>query len=261
MEAMSFILRINSGLVAVTGAASDLTLRGIWKSTTGNLNSYTQLAGGSNLGVDSVDGWRGNAYTYQLSGTEKFYDPRRTLLALAPSDENILYVLYENGLSNTSSGRNKEADLFKLNMTSGNVWTNLSGNLPDFPGGDHDATDPFTIQGGYDLFIAVKPTDGQYTILTPRQPLTAAPLALSLMAGSVISTSIAQPALVVTNSLAYPSAYGLSVIARGGYGVYAEGGTYGVYARSYNAYALGGHSDIGTAIYGNSGSDNGVSPS
>ena len=69
--------------VAVTGAASDLTLRGIWKSTTGNLNSYTRLAGGSILGVDSVDGWRGNAYTYQLSGTEKFYDPRRTLLALA----------------------------------------------------------------------------------------------------------------------------------------------------------------------------------
>ena len=36
--------------VAMTGAASDLTLRGIWKSTTGNLNSYTRLAGGSTLG-------------------------------------------------------------------------------------------------------------------------------------------------------------------------------------------------------------------
>jgi hypothetical protein len=35
-------------------------------------------------------------------------------------------------------------------------------NLPDFPGGDHDATDPFTIQGGYDLFIAVKPTDPNF---------------------------------------------------------------------------------------------------
>ena len=151
--------------VAMTGAAADLNLRGIWSSATGNLNSYTRLAGGSNLGVDSVDGWRGNAYTYQLSGTEKFYDTRRTLLALAPSNENILYVLYENGLTNTSSGRNKEADLFKLNMTSGNVWTNLSANLPDFPGGDHDATDPFTVQGGYDLFIAVKPTDPNFVLL------------------------------------------------------------------------------------------------
>jgi hypothetical protein len=153
--------------VAVTGAASDLTLRGIWKSPSGDLNSYTRLAGGSVLGVDSVDGWRGNAYSYTLipPNNDKFYDTRRTLLALAPSNENILYVLYENGLTNTSSGRNKEADLFKLNMTSGNVWTNLSANLPDFPGGDHDATDPFTIQGGYDLFITVKPDDPNFVIL------------------------------------------------------------------------------------------------
>jgi len=151
--------------VAVTGAASDLTLRGIWKSATGNFNSYTRLAGGSILGVDSVDGWRGNSYNFVDVGGSNFYDTRRTLLALAPSNENILYVLYENGLTNTSSGRNKEADLFKLNMTSGNVWTNLSANLPDFPGGDHDATDPFTIQGGYDLFITVKPNDPNFVLL------------------------------------------------------------------------------------------------
>lgn len=151
--------------VAITGAAPDLSLRGIWKSTTGNFNSYTRLAGGQTLGVDSVDGWRGNAYTSTDVGGSPFYDTRRTLVALAPSNENILYVLYENGLTNTSSGRNKEADLFKLDMTSGNNWTNLSANLPDFPGGDHDATDPFTIQGGYDMFITVKPTDPNFVIL------------------------------------------------------------------------------------------------
>ncbi len=151
--------------VAVTGGASDLTLRGIWKSSTGNLNSYTRLAGGSILGVDSVDGWRGNAYSFTDVGGSNFYDTRRTLLALAPSNENILYVLYENGLSNSSPSRNKEADLFKLNMSSGNVWTNLSANLPDFPGGDLDATDPFTIQGGYDLFITVKPDDPNFVLI------------------------------------------------------------------------------------------------
>src|SRR6186997_35945 len=151
--------------VAITGAASDLTLRGIWKSTTGNLNSYTRLAGGSVLGVDSVAGWRGNSYSFTDVGGSNFYAPRRTLISLAPSNENILYVIYENGLTNTSSARNKEADLFKLNMTSGNVWTNLSANLPDFPNGDHDATDPFTIQGGYDLFITVKPNDPNFVLL------------------------------------------------------------------------------------------------
>jgi hypothetical protein len=50
-------------------------------------------------------------------------------------------------------------------MTSGNNWTNLSANLPDFPGGDHDATDPFTIQGGYDMFITIKPNDPNFVIL------------------------------------------------------------------------------------------------
>ena len=138
--------------------------RGIWKSLTGDQSSWTRLAGGQTLGVDSVDGWRGNAYSFVVSGGSNFYDTRRTLLALAPSNENILYVLYENGLTNTSSGRNKEADLFKLDMTSGNNWTNLSNNLPDFPG-DHDATDPFTIQSGYDLFIAVKPDDANFIVL------------------------------------------------------------------------------------------------
>ena len=149
--------------IAMTGAAPDLNLRGIWSSPTGNLNSYTRLAGGSNLGVDSVDGWRGNAYSFQLSGTERFYDTRRTLLALG--NENILYVLYENGLSNEGPNFNKEADLFKLDMTSGNNWTNLSNNVPDFASGNHTATDPFAIQGGYDLFITVKPNDPNIVFL------------------------------------------------------------------------------------------------
>jgi len=151
--------------IAFTGAAPDLSLRGVWKSVTGDLNSYSRLAGGATLGVDSVDGWRGNAYGFTDVGGSNFYDTRRTLLALAPSNENILYVLYENGLSNTSPNFNKEADLFKLDMTSGNNWTNLSANLPDFSSGNHEATDPFAIQGGYDLFITVKPDDPNFVLL------------------------------------------------------------------------------------------------
>jgi len=150
--------------IAMTGAAQDLSLRGIWKSTTGNLNSYTRLAGGSILGTDSVAGWRGNSYSF-IENTN-FYVPKRALLALAPSNENILYVLYENGLSNASPNFDKEADLFKLDMTSGNIWTNLSNNLPDFNGStNHEATDPFAIQGGYDLFITVKPDDPNFVLI------------------------------------------------------------------------------------------------
>ena len=147
--------------VGYTGSAPDFTLRGVWRSTSGNLNSFTRLAGGSSLGVDSVANWRGNSYDL----VDGAYTTRRILLALAPSNENLLYVLYENGLINTSSSRVKEADLFKLDMTSGFNWTNLSNNLPDFPGGDHDATDPITVQEGYDLFIAVKPNNPNFVLI------------------------------------------------------------------------------------------------
>lgn len=152
--------------IAMTGSAADLTLRGIWRSTTGNQNSFTRLAGGNVLGTDSVSNWRGNAYKFVVSGGSNFYDGRRTLIALAPSNENILYVLYENGLSNASPNFDKEADLFKLDMTSGNTWTNLSANLPDFDGNSNqEATDPFAVQNGYDLFITVKPNDPNFVIL------------------------------------------------------------------------------------------------
>jgi hypothetical protein len=148
--------------VACTGAAPDLSLRGVWRSTSGDFGSFQRLAGGQTLGVDSVANWRANSYELL---TTSFYDPRRILIALAPSNENFLYVVYENGLVNTSTDRNKEADLFKLDMTSGFNWTNLSNNLPDFPGGDHEATDPFTIQSGYDLVIAVKPDNPNFVLL------------------------------------------------------------------------------------------------
>lgn len=58
--------------IAFTGAAADLTLRGVWRSTTGDYNSYTRLAGGQTLGVDSVDGWRVNSYTSTDVGGSPF---------------------------------------------------------------------------------------------------------------------------------------------------------------------------------------------
>jgi hypothetical protein len=109
--------------------------RGVWQSSTGAAGSWTLLGGN----VDgSPSGWKVNNTTANWG---------RIVLSIAPSDENILYVMYENG--NTTSG-STEADLFKLNIASGSPsWTNLSGNLP---GG-------LTVQGGYDMLLAVKPDD------------------------------------------------------------------------------------------------------
>lgn len=138
--------------VATNGGFADKDLRGLFYSNTGNSGTWTRIAGGQTLGVDSVDGWRGNSYTTSgaLSNSSK-----RIVIALAPSDNNILYTLYENGLSQAGTNGKPEADLFKFDFST-NTYTNLSANMPDF-NGQKDGIDPFTIQGGYDLVVAVKP--------------------------------------------------------------------------------------------------------
>lgn len=142
--------------LAVNGALPDTDKRGIWTSTTGNANSWTRIAGGNTLNVDSVAAWKGNDY----SGNS-----RRILVTPAPSSQNIVYVTYENGQDHSGSSGKAEVDLFKLDVTSGsNVWTNLSANVPDFPG-QMDGVDPFLTQGGYDLMLKVKPDDANAVFL------------------------------------------------------------------------------------------------
>lgn len=110
------------------------TDRGVWQSATGGAGSWTLLGGN----VDgSPTGWKVNSTTANWG---------RVVLRIAPPNENILYVMYENG--NTTSG-SSEADLFKLDLSSGSpVWTNLSPNLP-----------ALTVQGGYNMLLSVKPDD------------------------------------------------------------------------------------------------------
>jgi hypothetical protein len=54
----------NSGRIflAVNGGYPNPALRGVWISATGNVNSFSRIAGGQTIGVDSIPGWRGNVY-------------------------------------------------------------------------------------------------------------------------------------------------------------------------------------------------------
>ena len=80
---------------------------------------------------------------------------KRIVMALAPSNQNILYVAYENGESQSGSTGKNEADLFRLDVSSGsNVWTNLSANVPDYTG-QLDGVDPFHVQEGYNLMFDI----------------------------------------------------------------------------------------------------------
>jgi hypothetical protein len=148
----------NSGRIflGVNGNFADLALRGLWTSTTGNggLSNWTRIAGGQSA-ADSLNDWRGNAY----DGNSK-----RIVLALAPSNQNILYVCYENGLSQESAnGANPEIDLYKLDF-SANTYVNRSANMPDFPG-QINTIDPIAVQEGYDLMVAVKPDNPDVVFL------------------------------------------------------------------------------------------------
>lgn len=152
-------------MLAVNGGNPDFALRGVWTSNSGNASSFTRIAGGSTLGVDSVANWRANSFV-PVTGTNPVqFVAKRILLALAPSNQNICYVMYENGLSNVAPDNAPEADLFRLDMTSGNSWSNRSANMPDFPGGNIPVTDPFAVQGGYDMHIAIKPTDPNFVLI------------------------------------------------------------------------------------------------
>ncbi|MCB0843818.1 MAG: hypothetical protein KDE26_11240, partial [Bacteroidetes bacterium] len=115
---------------------------GVWQSTTGAAGSWTQIAGNG-----SPTGWNAsNAYG-------------RIVVAIAPSNEDLVYFLYDNDNDNTCPGAPAiEADFFLFNNNT-NVWADSSAFLPNDPCGCWEGSNPFSIQGGYDLCIAVKPDD------------------------------------------------------------------------------------------------------
>lgn len=122
-------------------------LKGIWESSTGAAGSWQKIGG-----PGMYSGWA----TAQNQG--------RIIMALAPSNENILYTLTENQ-ENVSSPVQPEADLYKLDMSSGGpgtyAFTNLSANVPkglqNFRG--------YQAQGGYNMAVAVKPDDPNFVLI------------------------------------------------------------------------------------------------
>ncbi|MDX2248928.1 MAG: T9SS type A sorting domain-containing protein [Bacteroidia bacterium] len=115
------------------------TIDGVWTSTTGDFGDWTRIAGDGTPGTWSTSGNYG-----------------RVVLAIAPSDEDILYALYDNDFSSACAGTaGVEADLFQWDQGT-TTWTDLTANLPDETGCSN-GNDPFAIQGGYDLVVAVKP--------------------------------------------------------------------------------------------------------
>ncbi len=134
-------------LYAAFGGTNDSSVDGVWASPPGPMSgdpfSWTRIAGVGAGG--SPVGWN----------SEPSYG--RIVLAIAPSDEKFLYAMYFSGTSPVCPTSVKEAELFRWDDMGG-TWTDLSATLPD-AAGCLAGNDPFAVQGGYDLVIAVKPDD------------------------------------------------------------------------------------------------------
>ncbi len=127
-----------------------LTEHGVWTSTTGTLNQWTKIGGA------------GAANNHANWNAKDNYG--RVVLAIAPSNENIVYALYDNKTESSCSGTPApEAEMFVWNQST-TTWTDLSANLPD-EAGCSSGNDPFAVQGGYDLVVKVKPDDASMVFI------------------------------------------------------------------------------------------------
>ncbi|MCB0277831.1 MAG: exo-alpha-sialidase, partial [Calditrichaeota bacterium] len=79
-------------------------------------------------------------------------DPNRIVIATAPSDGNTAYAFIQFG----NGARASDHQLYRYNA-SGNSWSNLSANIPDFSDNFGGQVGVFSSQGGYDLLVKVKP--------------------------------------------------------------------------------------------------------
>lgn len=144
-SAQSDIIITPSGRLYAAIPGSDGTNEGVYTSTTGASGSWTKI-GGTIATVVTPATWN----------TAGAYG--RIVLAYAPSSTNMIYALYYRNFTSSCSGTpSPEAKLFSFNQTT-TTWTDLSANLPD-EAGCLSGNDPFAVQGGYDLAVAVKPDD------------------------------------------------------------------------------------------------------
>ncbi len=135
-----------------TGRSNNRDTVGVWASTNG-ISGWKRIAGGRFGAADSVAGWK--AYNSSLTGGTGW---GRTILSIAPSNANILYVMYENSLS-AASGQ-PEADLFRADLTdfSSVTWSNnRSSNLSAIQ--NTSTAKYMETQGGYNMLLAVHPTN------------------------------------------------------------------------------------------------------
>jgi len=148
----------NRLFAAFSGRNPDRSFAGVWSSTTGNAGDWSRIAGGTNGQADSIPGWR--AYNNSALNGEGLFSAGwgRIVFTLAPSSQNILYVLAENALS--AADAKAEADLYRCDMSANPfAWSNRSVALTaKWDDGSSIEDTWYEGQRGYDMVVAVHPT-------------------------------------------------------------------------------------------------------
>jgi hypothetical protein len=122
---------------------------GVWTSTTGASASWTKIAGPT--AGTSPAGWN-------AAGAFG-----RVVLAYAPSLDSRVFATYHKSTVTSCVGPVPEAELFRWDDGL-STWTDLSASVPD-EAGCSIGNDPFAVQSGYDLVLAVKPDDEDVVFL------------------------------------------------------------------------------------------------
>ena len=146
-------------IVGMSGRNADPSLAGVFVSSTGEPGTFSRIAGGNIGAPDYVTGWK--TYNNAQDQADEFIAGwGRIVMALAPSNENFLYVMVEN--TDLASDGKPEADLFKCDMTNPTlIWSNLTSNLVAQRNSPRVgvSTKYLETQGAYNMMLAVHPTN------------------------------------------------------------------------------------------------------
>ncbi|MEP5340753.1 MAG: T9SS type A sorting domain-containing protein [Algibacter sp.] len=146
------VITTTGRVYAAFSGVHDANIAGVWTSATGNAitGAWTRIN-------EIVAGSSSTNPTF-------YFEPAgRIVLALAHSNENKLYILFDNGNISNCTTPLIEAGLWLWDQST-TSFTNLSNKLPD-EDGCSVGNDPFAIQGGYDLAVNVKPDNENFVVI------------------------------------------------------------------------------------------------
>ncbi len=151
-DATDVVITTSGRVYAAFSGNTDPSAIGVWTSATGNSTTGTWTRINEIAPIPPA-----------VNPTFHFSPSGRVVLAIAPSNENKLYILFDNGNNSNCTTPVIEADLWLWDQSI-TTFTNLSNKLPDETGCSM-GNDPFAIQRGYDLTVSVKPDNENFVVI------------------------------------------------------------------------------------------------